>query len=367
MLSIKPQLTDELEKHLGGKDIWRAPAFPVSTYRALVEHVARLAYANRNQLLFFRGQNKDYQSKAEGSTLYPAIYRGDNLLQAELEVRFKKLASSERALVNLFKSHKIEGSRDVSHKKYIQWSILQHYEVVATPLLDVTQSLRVACSFAQMASTDSQCFVYVLGLPFPTNRISVNSEEELVNIRLLSICPPAALRPYYQEGYMAGTPDVTNEYDVKTELDFRNRLIAKFGIPHTKSFWNDGFEITPRAALYPNNDKVEQLCRELIGRVEDEASAEGDVGKLLVEWARLEEKIVPLARHRSERNVSVGDAIRILLQQHLVPKDIAISLENVRRVRNLAAHAPSRVRDDEAQVAIRVLRDINKRLELPKA
>jgi hypothetical protein len=102
---------------------------------------------NRNHLLFFRGQDKDYQSKAGGSTLYPAIYRGDNVPRAELEVRFRQLESAERVLVRLFQERGIDGARDLSRKRYIRWSILQHYEVVATPLLDITHSLRVAWVF----------------------------------------------------------------------------------------------------------------------------------------------------------------------------------------------------------------------------
>lgn len=117
MQSIKPQLTKELHKHVQGRAIWRAPAFEIEDYRALVEHVARLSYANRNQLVFFRGQDKDYQSKAGGSTLYPAIYRSDNLRHAELEVRFRHLEAASRKLVELFDERKIEGAHDVSRKR----------------------------------------------------------------------------------------------------------------------------------------------------------------------------------------------------------------------------------------------------------
>jgi len=56
MQSIRPQLTEELLKHTHGRHIWRVPAFEIANYRDLVEHVARLSYANRNQLVFFRGQ-----------------------------------------------------------------------------------------------------------------------------------------------------------------------------------------------------------------------------------------------------------------------------------------------------------------------
>ena len=190
MREIKPKLFSELRRHCGGVDVWRAKAFPVTTFRKLVEHVARLAYENHDELLFFRGQDKDYQSKAGGTTLYPAIYRGDAVPARELQLRFSRLEQAAKLLVKKWADSQLDAYRDVRQKKYIQWSILQHYEVADTPLLDLTHSLRVACSFAQLRSTDSICYVYVLGLPYVTNRITINSEHELVNIRLLSICPP---------------------------------------------------------------------------------------------------------------------------------------------------------------------------------
>ena len=98
MREIRPALTPELEAHCGGTPVWRAPAFPLSTFRALVEHVARLAYANRDELLFFRGQDKDYQSKAGGTTLYPSIYREDALATRELRHRFDMLEQAARIL-----------------------------------------------------------------------------------------------------------------------------------------------------------------------------------------------------------------------------------------------------------------------------
>jgi hypothetical protein len=251
MRRISPTLTDEIQTHCGDKPVWRAPAFPISTFRSLVEHVARLAYSNRDELLFFRGQDKDYQSKAGGTTLYPAIYREDALPLREVRHRYEMLEQAGRILSEQFKAASIEGHRELRQKRYIQWSILQHYEVLATPLLDLTQSLRVACSFAQLRSTDPACYVYVLGLPYITNRISINSEHDIVTVRLLSICPPAALRPYFQEGYLAGTTDITTDYDSKTDLDFRDRLIAKFEIPRARSFWGTGFDQIPETALYP--------------------------------------------------------------------------------------------------------------------
>ncbi len=362
MQTIRPQLTNEIAKHVRDRDVWRASPFEIQNYRDIVEHVARLAYLNRLHLLFFRGQDKDYQSKAGGSTLYPAIYRGDNLPRAELEERFRQTEAAERVLVKLFEEQRLDGARDLARKRYIRWSILQHYEVLSTPLLDVTQSLRVACSFAQLASTDPICYVYVLGFPYPTNRISINSEEDIVNIRLLSICPPAALRPYFQEGYMAGTPDATIDFENKTELDFRNRLIAKFAIPRATKFWNAGFEATPKTALYPSSDRVQELCTEVIARVRAQRASSSEMGQLLVEWAKLEEQLLPRARQITERNVSTPEAVRALAARGQLSEEVAASLERVRRVRNIAAHTPGRLQGSDVSRALQELQGILKRM-----
>lgn len=149
-------------------------------------------------------------------------------------------------------------------RRNIQWSILQHYEVCPTPFIDFTHSLRVACSFALSGNKTDKGYVFIFALPYPTNRISVNSEHDLVNIRLLSICPPTALRPYFQEGYLVSTDGITDKYDTKSELDFNNRLVAKFEIPTDISFWGGkDFDGIPDHLLYPDADPVLELCREI--------------------------------------------------------------------------------------------------------
>ncbi len=69
-----------------------------------------------------------------------------------------------KIIENYFNENNIEGRKELERKKYIQWSILQHYEVTDTPLIDITQSLKVACSFAQLDNENSEAFVYVFGL-----------------------------------------------------------------------------------------------------------------------------------------------------------------------------------------------------------
>jgi FRG domain len=358
MREITPRVTAELEAHRRGTPVWRATAFQVPNFRSLVEHVARLAYANPDELLFFRGQDKDYQSKGGGTTLYPAIYRSDSLAARELRHRFDLLDQASRLLVERFKTAGVEGHRELRQKRYIQWSLLQHYEVVATPLLDLTQSLRVACSFAQLRSTDSSCHVFVLGMPYLTNRISINSEHDLVNVRLLSICPPSALRPYFQEGFLAGTADVTTEFDSKTELDFRNRMIAKFAIPSTKAFWGSGFERIPDSALYPKGDRIFDLCADLQAELRQELQP-GDLGDFIREWTLIEDYLMDEARRSTQRNVSVREAITTLAKLGKLDSEQAGLLDSLRRFRNGLVHQPASVHPgalEEWLVTVRQMR-----------
>ncbi len=357
MREITPALTDELRALCGKGDIWRCPAFPITTFRGLVEHVATLAYLNRDELLFFRGQNKDYQSKAGGTTLYPSIYREDSLALRELRHRFDMLDQAGRLLSERFRLAKIAGHRELRQKRYIQWSILQHYEVLSTPLLDLTQSLRVACSFAQLRSTEPTCFVYVLGLPYLTNRIAIHSEHDVVNVRLLSICPPAALRPYFQEGYMAGTADVTIDFESKTELDFRNRLIAKFEIPSGKRFWGPGFDQIPETALYPSGDQILDLCNEIKGELRNELRP-GDIGEFIKEWSLLETGLLETARRLTQRIVSVREAISVLEKQGLLSDQQAKELQNIRAVRNAVVHHPDSIDEKALPRALQSARSI---------
>jgi hypothetical protein len=355
MRELTPRLTPALQAHCGRGPVFRSKAFKVSTFRALVEHAAKLAYANRDELLFFRGQDKDYQSRAGGTTLYPAIYRGDVVPTRELRHRFELLDQAGRLLVDRFKRAKVDGYAELRQKRYIQWNILQHYEVAATPLLDLTHSLRVACSFAQLRSTDSACYVYVLGLPYVTNRITINSEHDIVNVRLLSICPPDALRPYFQEGYLGGTADVTTEFESKTELGFRNRLVAKFAIPRAQSFWGRGFNKIPETALFPKGDKI------LRSELKDELQP-GDLGVFIKEWANLEDYLLRAARRATERNVSVREAIAELARRGTISENLANEMQAIRNLRNSLVHRPESVQPGTLRIWLEKLREVSRHI-----
>ena len=254
MKESTPLLTEALRRHFRDS-VSRSDAFPVGTYNDLIRIVAELSYLNRDNLLFFRGQTEDFRNKAGASTLYPSLYRKNILFKGRLVDEFVLLKELSALLIEETRKVDKKAADEIRRRQYIQWSLLQHYQVHETPLLDLTQSLRVACSFAQSRPEPAQVFVYVFGLPYMPNGISINSEQEILNLRLLSVCPTFALRPYFQEGFLVGTPDLTDNYDNKNELDFNRRLVAKFAIPNDFSFWDKNLQRIPDELLFMDQDK----------------------------------------------------------------------------------------------------------------
>ena len=103
MRSIVPELTDELLKHFKDqRKVASATPFQINSFRELVEHNAKLAFKNKDHLLFYRGQTTDYINKAGSSTFYPSIYRGDYILARELAYKFDILNGLSESLVSLF-------------------------------------------------------------------------------------------------------------------------------------------------------------------------------------------------------------------------------------------------------------------------
>ena len=348
MRKIKPELTTDIQKFVNGANPGSAAPFRVDEYRELVEQVAQLSYLNKDYLLFFRGQDKDFQNKAGGSTFYPSIYRDDNLPSREIQYRFEVLSSAAKQLVKLLSDNHVFGAEDVKRKEQIQWSILQHYRVCETPLLDFSHSLRVACSFAQLDNENPEGFIYAFALPYITNRISINSEHDLINIRLLSICPPKALRPHFQEGYLAGTTDITSVYDNKSELDFSNRLVAKFSIPNDKSFWGKRDIAISKDLLYPEQDEIAEICKSIQTGLTTNLQP-GLMGEYITAWVKLEQYILTTAHQYSNKLLSIRQAISILSKADPQFVSIEHQVQSLRIFRNELVHHPERVKADDIQ------------------
>lgn len=276
MKPIKPVLLEIQKPYVGNADVASSEAIMVNTYSELQELVAQLSILNKRYVLYFRGQKEDYSSddnaKKRKSSFYPTIYRG-TLTSGESEVRWHKLDyASKRLVEEIVKEGLAKDNVNVLKRKHLlQWSVLQHYEVIGTPLIDVTQSLRVACSFAMLneplENNEAWSYLYVFGLPYVNHRISVDSEEYLTNIRLLSIAPSEAKRPYFQEGFLICEDVVQKDYVVKAELDLNNRLIAKFRIPRNDNFW-DCESIMPERTLYPIDDKMNEICQRIKSEID---------------------------------------------------------------------------------------------------
>ena len=73
MRKITPELTEEISKFTSPETVAKDEAIEVSNYRELRKHIAQLSYANKDCILFYRGQKEDYKNTKSGkSTFYPS-------------------------------------------------------------------------------------------------------------------------------------------------------------------------------------------------------------------------------------------------------------------------------------------------------
>ncbi|VIO68870.1 hypothetical protein CI1B_24040 [Bradyrhizobium ivorense] len=242
----------------------------VGSYVELATKIAELQFRNRDHVLLFRGQGTDHRNVKGNSSLKPSLFRGGrgNPDRVTLVERFERLKRAEQILIAEYAKEKLLGVDRLKRHHLLRWSILQHYEVCSTPLLDVTHSVRIAASFASLAETDT-AFLYVLGVPNLSGANTASAEAGLQIVRLSSVCPPSAVRPHLQEGYLLGEyPDMTGyereENYYPYEMDFGRRLVAKFSFKPA-SFWkNDDFPRVARSALYPS-EKSDPVYRLALG------------------------------------------------------------------------------------------------------
>lgn len=169
----------------------------------------------------------------------------------ELDRRFALLALAEEEL------KKRLAVREIYRDRILRWAILQHYEVVATPLLDVTQSLQTALSFALSDDRD-EGYLFALAFPQLTGPISVSIEAMTQVVDLTQVCPPEALRPHFQSALLVGDyPVVDNtrsSHGGKGMIgnNFSCRLLSKFKLTNGRKWFDEGFAPTRRDVLFPN-------------------------------------------------------------------------------------------------------------------
>ncbi len=250
--------------------IRNADARHVVSFMDLARRVAELQFMNRDLVLMFRGQSCDHRNKAVNTSLKPTIFRAEtaNKVPGEktLAARYALLRKAESALIAGYRVGGTPGSQRLRRQQILRWSILQHYGVCDTPLLDVTHSLRIAASFATL-DADNEAFVFVLGVPNLSGAVTASADAGLQIIRLSSVCPPSAMRPHIQEGYLLGEYPEMASVDQKQnykhyEIDFGRRLVAKFAFK-PREFWKASKDFPPvrKTALYPNEDPLLELTK----------------------------------------------------------------------------------------------------------
>jgi hypothetical protein len=231
----------------------------VKTYFELAKKVAELQFRNREHVLLFRGQRQDYRTTKKNSMLKSSIFRLEGKkvpTRGQIKNRFVRLREAEDQLVKQYETGRMLGFERLKRHRIIRWAILQHYEVCATPLLDVTHSLRIAASFASSQNYSDEAYLYAFGVPNLSGAVTASSEAGLQIIRLSSACPPDAIRPHIQEGYLLGEYPEISDFGQHAhygyyEMDFGRRLIAKFRFNPT-TFWSStNYPPSPDAALYP--------------------------------------------------------------------------------------------------------------------
>ena len=257
-------------QRLSNQAIRKSAGHPVHDYMDLAKKVAAIQYHNRDYVLMMRGQKCDYRNRQSNSSIRPSIFRPPDgkpeKLKPVLEERFSRLLKAEELLVSQYRKLGFEHPRKIERQRLLRWTIIQHYEICDTPLLDVSQSLRIAASFASLGA-EEEAFLFVLGIPQVSGGISASAEADLVAVRLASVCPPNAVRPHIQEGYLLGEyPEVTDWQVAKQvephEVDFGQRLIAKFRF-NPKTFWETKvFPPVRKSALFPSaeDDPLQRMA-----------------------------------------------------------------------------------------------------------
>lgn len=234
----------------------------VSSYLELAKKVAELQFLNRHHVLLFRGQKADYRTTKNNSMLKASIFRLESSKiprEQTLVNRFETLKTAEGLLSEKYENQRLLGFDRLRKQRIIRWAILQHYEVCPTPLLDVTHSLRIAASFATANNVCDEAFIFAFAVPNVSGAVTASAEAGLQIVRLSSACPPDAVRPHIQEGYLLGEYPEISDFSQHSkygyyEMDFGRRLIAKFRF-NPDTFWsNEHYPPASEAALYPSEE-----------------------------------------------------------------------------------------------------------------
>lgn len=263
--SSSRRVSSEYSDEMPSRAAWKKSVEfgPIETFAELVERAAFLQVMNKRHVLYFRGTAQDYAKDTEHPGLdLPSMLRaprGGRLTIELLRQRWNDLETQAGTWARLLRDHHPR-HRTLAHYPETSWAVQQHYkDLLPTPdetpddrraqslYLDVTHSVRIAAAFALAGRThDSElAYVTVVALPQTTGSITFDADEQLQLMRLSAVCPPKALRPQLQEGYLVGRfPRIPlNEIDIddvnalEEFHSLRRRTIAIIPLRVNEGFW----------------------------------------------------------------------------------------------------------------------------------
>lgn len=242
-------------------------AWAVHTYAELVRIVSFLGVMNSRWELAFRGQRSD-----RFKTILPTLYRetwwpprwagyDHPVTITDRPAVLKRLGELGPRVFEVCRRHGLPRWRTMRRVEAAQWSVIQHYELWPTPLVDVTRSVRVAASFALGLSdgtstadvTPTRGHLYVVALPSRTGSISYSLDEHLLAARLEAVCPPSARRPHLQDGLLVSRFPTDYEQAPAKHYDLRRRVIAHLHLVDDGCFWSSDFPKMSMASLLPES------------------------------------------------------------------------------------------------------------------
>ena len=275
--------------------IWREAAhIEVRTYRDFFEVLSFLKVMNKERHLLLRGQKGLFSPLP--SLLRPTwrspsghIVRLDDdraHYWRTLNTVGEQIADVLlRPTLQLPRHRPFENWRESVHTSLrvppiAPWSVIQHYELWPTPLIDLTDSARIAASFA-LGLDDGDVeithqrrtrgYVDVFAIPTLTSdvmelrvsdaRKTTDAEQRMpVTVRLSAVCPHNAVRPHLQEGYLCGYPDFGNADLAIAAAPVLEYLTATFElIDETNTFFSPDFPRHTSATLLPTRTQDELL------------------------------------------------------------------------------------------------------------
>src|SRR4030042_5776915 len=154
--------------------------YPILNFRSLVNQISDVTLWNREFEMFYRGQQKDYKDKNGKTVIYPRICRPEKHPNGGYRKRILPKTIKDR-YCRLYDFINSTSKKDRFLDEYY-FALIQHYELMPTPLIDITQSLRVAATFALRNSTSG--YLYVFGMPYPNGSISHFIDQRIVLVKL---------------------------------------------------------------------------------------------------------------------------------------------------------------------------------------